>query len=137
MKNNHSLEEERQAILQRMQESRQHYRHMLRDQPEVHVNPNHPQGWHAAYAVADDQFPRSKTLRWIAQHPFMCAAAVVALIAIVPGRRLARRIGAKGSNGNAATAFTTRGTSTIEALARILSAVASVVQHLPTRSRRY
>ena len=136
MKNNHSLEEERQAILQRMQESRQHYRHMLRDQPEVHVNPNHPQGWHAAYAVAEDEFPRSKTLRWIAQHPFMCAAAVVALVAVVPGRRLARRARANGSNGNAATAFTARSTSNIEALARILGAVASVVQHFPARPRR-
>lgn len=134
MKNNYSLEEERQAILQRMQESREHYRHMLRDQPEVHVNPNHPQGWHAAYAVADNEFPRSKTMRWIAQHPFMCATAVTALIVIGPGRRLARTA---AKRGDAATASTARSHSNIEALARILGAIASVVQHLPARPRQY
>lgn len=128
---NHSLEEERQAILQRMRESREHYRHMLRDQPEMHVNPNHPQGRHAAYAVDSNEFPRSKTMRWIAQHPFMCAGAIAAVIVIGPGRIV--RSAAKG--GNAATAFTARTHSNIDALARIITAIANIVQHVPLRSR--
>lgn len=130
---NHSLEEERQAILQRMQASREHYRHMLRDQPEVHANPHHPEGRHAVYAVDRNEFPRSKTMRWIAQHPFLCAAAVAALIVIGPGRIV--RGAAKG--GNAAPAFTARSHLNIDTLARIATAIASVVQHLPTRPWRH
>lgn len=121
-----SLEEERQSILHRMQLSREHYRRMLLNQPEVHANPHHPAGHHASYALANDQFPRSKAMRWVAQHPVLCAAAVAAVIAIGPARLA--RTAMKG--GNAAGTLTARAASNIDNLTRILGMVATVVQSM-------
>lgn len=127
---NHSIEDERQAILNRMEASRERYRHMLRNQPEVIANVHHPVGRHAAYALPEDSFPRSATMRWIAQHPLLCAAAIAAVVAIGPRRIM--RTAIKG--GNAAASLTLRNSPNIDTLSRLLTIVADVVAHLPTRN---
>lgn len=128
---NHSIENERQAILDRMEASRERYRRMLRNQPEVIANVHHPVGRHAAYALPEeDRFPRSATMRWIAQHPLLCAAAIAAVVAIGPRRIV--RTAIKG--GNAAASLTLRTGSNIDTLSRLLTIVADVVAHLPTRN---
>jgi hypothetical protein len=127
---NHSIEDERQAILDRMEASRERYRRMLRDQPEVIANVHHPVGRHAAYAVPEDRFPRSAAMRWVAQHPLLCAAAVAAVVVIGPRRIM--RTAIKG--GSAATSLTLRNSSNIDTLSRLFTIVADVVAHLPTRN---
>ncbi|NEX60348.1 hypothetical protein [Noviherbaspirillum galbum] len=125
-----SLEEERQKILDRMQASREQYRRMLLNQPEVVVNRQHPVGHHAAYALPPKaMMPRNSALRWMAQHPVVCAAAVAALIAVGP-KRIAR---AAAQGSNAATNLTLRNPSNIDAITRLITLVADIVQRMPSR----
>lgn len=127
---NHSIEDERQAILDRMEVSRERYRRMLRNQPEVIANVHHPVGRHAAYALPEDRFPRSAAMRWVAQHPLLCAAAIAAVVVIGPRRIM--RTAIKG--GNAAASLTVRNSPNIDTLSRLLTIVADVVAYLPTRN---
>jgi hypothetical protein len=127
---NHSLEDERQAILDRMEASRERYRRMLRNQPEVIANEAHPTGRHAVYALPEDRFPRSAAMRWVAQHPVICAAAIAAVIVIGPGR--IARTAMKG--GSAATSLTLRNSPNIDTLGRLLSIVADVAARIPARN---
>jgi hypothetical protein len=127
----HSLEEERQAILDRMQASRERYRRMLSSQPEVIANAAHPGGRHAVYALPpDDHFPRSAAMRWVAQHPMLCAAAIAAVIVIGPGR--IARTAMKG--GSAASSLTLRNSPNIDTLGRLLTIVADVAARIPMRT---
>lgn len=128
---NHSLEDERQAILDRMEASRNRYQRMLRNQPEVIANVHHPVGRHAAYAVPEDRFPRSAALRWVAHHPLLCVAAIAAVVAIGPRRIV--RTALKG--GSAATSsLTLLNSPNIDTLGRLLTIITDVVAHLPTRN---
>jgi len=127
---NHSIEDERQAILDRMEASRERYRRMLRGQPEVIANVHHPVGRHAAYALPEDRFPRSAAMRWVAQHPLLCAAAVAAVVVVGPRRIM--RTAIKG--GSTAASLTLRNSSNIDNLSRLFTIVADVVAHLPTRN---
>lgn len=128
----HSLEEERQAILDRMEVSRERYRRMLRNQPEVIANEHHPAGHHAVYALPNDRFPRSAAMRWVAQHPVLCAAAIAAVIVIGPGR--IARTAMKG--GSAATSLTLRNSPNIDTIGRLLTIVADVAARIPARTPR-
>lgn len=127
---NHSLEDDRQAILDRMESSRSRYRRMLRNQPEVIANVHHPVGRHAAYAVPEDRFPRSAALRWVAQHPLLCVAAIAAVVVIGP-RRIAR---AALKGGSAATSLTLHNSPNIDTLGRLITIIADVAAHIPTRN---
>jgi hypothetical protein len=84
-----SLEEERRALLAQIEESREAYRHMLH--PE-----NTPAGSDASGRPGDLQatepFPRSATVRWIMDHPYLSALAVASvLIMLRPPRRMMAR----------------------------------------------
>ncbi|QDZ27073.1 hypothetical protein [Noviherbaspirillum sp. UKPF54] len=128
-----SLEEERQSILARMQVSREHYRRMLLNQPELHANPAHPAGHHASYALAGPGFPRSKALRWVAEHPLMTAAAAATVLALVSSR--VARGAAKNTvrSGNPAAAPLPRTASNIDAIVRLLTTVANLATLIPPR----
>ncbi|HEX7649532.1 MAG TPA: hypothetical protein VF450_19200 [Noviherbaspirillum sp.] len=126
----HSLEDERQAILDRMAVSRERYRRMLHNQPEVIANAAHPVGRHAVYALPDDRFPRSAAMRWVAQHPVLCAAAIAAVVVIGPARIV--RTAMKG--GSAATSLTLRNSPNIDTIGRLISIVADVAARIPMRT---
>lgn len=110
-----SLEEERQSILERMQMSRETYRRMLSDQPDVlehrrigaarqpeplavasEVGHYRDDRQLARFSAAQGGFPRSTAMRWAMRHPFMCAAAVAAVAAIGP-RRILRTAAGSGA----------------------------------------
>lgn len=150
----HGLEAERQAILDRMQMSREAYRRFLRDEPEpqLALDPAHgglPATSHAAHAMphydpdylaaggqpvarfsgARNAFPRSAAMRWATEHPFLCAAAVAAMVMVGPGR--IARTALKG--GTAATALTLRNPQNMDMLSRVLTLVANYAQRTTLR----
>jgi hypothetical protein len=128
-----SLEEERQKILERMQASREQYRRILMDQPQVVVNTHHPVGHHAVYAVPMKPTPQNNALRWVAQHPMISAAGVAAVAAavIAIGPKRIARVAVQGSN--TAANLTLRNPSNIDAITRLLTLVADIVQRMPSR----
>ncbi|RJG01581.1 hypothetical protein [Noviherbaspirillum sedimenti] len=97
MNAHHSLSEEKQALLERMQASRGAYQRMLLGQDE-----------NEASLVADapvNSFPKSKTVRWIRDHPYL---TLLGLTAVVLASRRAPRQAARSllhKGGNAAMAL--------------------------------
>ncbi|MES2536978.1 MAG: hypothetical protein V4632_14025 [Pseudomonadota bacterium] len=81
-----SLEDERRALLAQIDSSRDMYRRML--------NPDAAAAHHAPDSrtdlLAHDSFPRSTTVRWILDHPYLSALAVASLVVIVSSRRRIR-----------------------------------------------
>lgn len=92
-----SLNDEKEALLARMQASRGAYQRMLlgQDEPVVEVKPLAPA----------NAFPKSKTITWIRDHPYLTllGVATVALATQRKPRQAARKVLHKG--GNAAKAF--------------------------------
>ena len=90
MKHAHSLEEERQALLEQIHASREAYRRMLM-QSDAYEGKNTEN--HLNLVGKDTGFPRSMTIRWIMQHPYLSAAAATAILIATPlaGRVLATR----------------------------------------------
>lgn len=131
-----SLEEERQSILARMQVSREHYRRMLLNQPEIHASPAHPAGHHAVYELAGPGFPRSQALRWVAQHPLLTAAAAATVLALLSSRvaRSAAKNTARTANPEGAPL--PRTASNIDAIVRLLTTVANLATLIPPRVPR-
>jgi hypothetical protein len=89
MKHAQSLEEERKALLDQIHMSRDNYRRMLHQTEMEHAEA-------AAERYADshsDRFPRSATMRWVMDHPYVIAAGVAGLVLMAP-RGVRRRIGA-------------------------------------------
>jgi len=127
-----SLEEERQAILDRMESSREHYRRMLLNEPEVHASEHHPPERHASHVMVSEEFPRSRAMRWMMQHPFLCITAVAAIVMIGPARLT--RTALKG--GKTTGAVVKRSPSKIEAIARLAMAAASIAQQISARRSR-
>ncbi|OGB27015.1 MAG: hypothetical protein A3I66_22285 [Burkholderiales bacterium RIFCSPLOWO2_02_FULL_57_36] len=76
MKQHTSLEDERRALLDQIHSSREVYRRMLTqsDKPEHKTVEGN-----IVDVSRAERFPRSMTMRWIVQHPYMSAAAVVAV----------------------------------------------------------
>jgi hypothetical protein len=134
-----SLEAERQAILFRMQASRDEYRRMLMDEPEVHhLHSNHMSadqlhggGMASHYQQAHNPAAEiaGAAFTWMKKHPLVCAAAVAAMVAIGP-RRIARTA---MSGGTALTALTLRNPQNIDVVTRLLSTVAGYMQRDRTR----
>lgn len=172
-RHNPSLEEERQSILERMQMSRETYRRMLSDQPDViehrRTGTAHqpeplavaPEVAHyrdnrqlSRFSAAQGSFPRSAAMRWAMQHPFMCAAAVAAVVAIGPRRILhtavssgaaakALRTAMSGSAPDTANesrapqpGLTLRNPSNIDLITRVLTLVAAFAQRSAAQQRR-
>lgn len=79
-----SLEEERRALLKQIEASRATYRRMLGGktdatharQMHIHSALNHPTG----KAV----FPRSRTVKWVMEHPLAVATSVALLVWVLP-----------------------------------------------------
>lgn len=145
MSSRHSLEAERQAILSRMQASRDEYRKVLKEGAEVHLHDGHLQveplhgiaGHHGM--VSHYAQPHNPALElagsaaaWARQHPFLCAAAVAAVVAVGP-RRIMRSARGAVSGGAALTALTLRNTKNIDTLTRLISSVAGYMQRNRTR----
>ncbi len=80
---NDSLEEERKAILERMDSSRRNYREMFSHPDER----EHSAGAHA--------FPRSHTFKFLTRHPYYATLAALALAAAMPRGSLKKAV--KGS----------------------------------------
>jgi hypothetical protein len=134
----HSLESERNSILDRMQMSRTGFRHMLSDDEDemrhavadLHHEPASASPHHPAYvqARAPRPFPRSATMKLLTRHPFACALAVAAVVVIGP-RRLVRT--AAKSSGMV-SALTLRNQANVEMISRL---IALVGQQLAQRNR--
>ncbi|MGV3741086.1 MAG: hypothetical protein ACO1NO_02115 [Burkholderiaceae bacterium] len=116
MKNNgRSLEEQRNALLEQIHASRSVYRRMLTNGESIETATAHEHAAAgtdireeaaasaAASSVAasrasstDAAFPRSMTMRWILNHPFYTAAAIVGVAMLVPKvARAGKRVGSK------------------------------------------
>ncbi len=113
-----SLEEQRNALLEQIHASRSVYRRMLTNGESIETATAHEHAAAgtdirdeaAANAVrnsvsarngmkSDAAFPRSMTMRWIMQHPFYTAAAVVGVAMLVPkAARAGKRASGKLSN---------------------------------------
>jgi hypothetical protein len=136
---NHSLEAERQAILERMKLRREHYRRILTGNEELqHLPPGH--GIQVEHSFAHSltpvnsaptlgrpvptSFPRSRLMRTLIDHPFYCALGVAAVVAIGP-RRVARTL---ASGSAALTTLAARNQSNIDILGRFLSMAGAYVQ---------
>lgn len=105
MSSGHSLETERQAILDRMQMRRENYRRMLTYGTELDEvpsadtgiagEPRHAlppaQAYHPVRQSIPTQFPRSTLMRTITEHPYLCALGVAAVVLIGP-KRIARTV---------------------------------------------
>src|SRR5688500_14381946 len=66
------LEDERKALLERMRESRRHYRSMFIPAAEY----DEPADIHA--------FPRSHTFKFIARHPYSTSLGLLAALSMIP-----------------------------------------------------
>jgi hypothetical protein len=87
------LEEERRALLARMQASRKDYR--SRFPADMHHEPQQPHLSSASTPPAEQAFPRSHTFRFVQRHPYVAALAAGALIAAIPGGAVKKAV--KGS----------------------------------------
>lgn len=93
MKQTPSLEEKKRALLEQIHSSRETYRRMLTHsdtRPEI----EYEAGTFSANRI--DSFPRSMTMRWIVQHPYLSAAAMAAVGLL--GTRPARNAIARGAS---------------------------------------
>lgn len=97
MKHAHSLEEERQALLEQIHASRESYRRMLMQSDALEEKSTES---HMNLVGKDNGFPRSTTMRWVMQHPYLSAAVATAIVIATPlaGRKLATRRTAAGVN---------------------------------------
>jgi hypothetical protein len=98
MKHGSSLEQERQALLEQIHASRQAYRRLLTeaDAEEFAHETN------ALYSDPAQGFPRSMTVRWIMQHPYLCASIVIGAVVLIGPGRIGRTV-----RDNRATLMTT------------------------------
>jgi hypothetical protein len=82
MKPAQSLEEERQALLDQIHNSRDTYRRMLTE-AEL-AQQQGAQRLHGAHT--GDRFPRSMTMRWIVGHPYLFGLGVASAALLAPRR---------------------------------------------------
>lgn len=88
MKAAHSLEEERQALLDQIHTSRDTYRRMLTAENETEEAVSVPQ---SRALKTPERFPRSMTLRWIVDHPYLLATGVAGAALLAP-RRIRKQV---------------------------------------------
>jgi hypothetical protein len=153
MSNTPSLEAERQTILARMQANREQYRRMLMDNSDSGKHSEFQGGHHAAaptnlasnmqpaysqpYAHSFGDYSdlrHNPALLWVKEHPWICVAAVAALVAIGP-KRIARTARSVAESGTALTALTLRNQQNVEMLGRLISTVVNYVQSERSRPR--
>lgn len=76
------LENERKALLDRMDASRKDYRTRF-----VHIEDEHHQP-----ALSTDVFPRSRTFKFIARHPYYTSLGLLAAMSTVPSKSLSKAV---------------------------------------------
>lgn len=137
----HSLEAERQAILDRMQARRERYRRMLIDGTDLdeaivvepHALTAYPPEHSAAHAGAPVPRPAYRTVpaagrhgpvvQALMQHPFLVALGVAALVAVGP-RRIARAV----TTGGTALSTLVGNQSSVDLAGRLLTMAGAYVQ---------
>ncbi len=77
-----SLEYEKKALLERMHASRREYRSRYGHEDEDA----------RVQTTGDDVFPRSRTFRFIARHPYSISLGLLAVLAAVPSRSLSKAV---------------------------------------------
>ena len=75
-----SLEYEKKALLERMNATRREYRSRYGHEDE------------RTQATGDDVFPRSRTFRFIARHPYSISLGLLAELSAVPSRSLSKAV---------------------------------------------
>ena len=97
MNSHHSLNDEKQALLERMQASRAAYRRMLSGQEEIEMS--------VTEELPANTFPKSKTVRWIRDHPYLTLLGLTGVVLATRRgpRQAARSLVTRGSH--AATTF--------------------------------
>ncbi|WP_420477330.1 hypothetical protein [Noviherbaspirillum sp. ST9] len=131
-----SLEEERKAILERMQMRRESYRRALNGGPDLDQIPADPVAARALPSTAHVQhvypthrpvptrFPRSTLMRVLMDHPVLCAAGVAALVAIGP-RRIIKTI---ATGATAVGTLTANNQTNVDLLGKVLTMAGAYVQ---------
>jgi hypothetical protein len=147
-----SLEAEREAILSRMKSNRERYRRMLMDNSDSHMHGSYLHGdesassnlhsspsyashygqrSHSGHSFADYRDYTTPAVRFVKEHPLLCAAAVAAVVVIGP-RRIGRAARSAVSSGSALTALTLRNQANVDLAGRLIS---QVVDYMQQRSR--
>lgn len=80
MKQAMSLEEEKQRLLEQLENSRAFYRRMLTDADEPLHDEVPPTAYGYAPPAQRGRFPQSQTMRWAMEHPYLVAAGAAVLI---------------------------------------------------------
>jgi hypothetical protein len=75
-----SLEYEKKALLERMNATRREYRSRYGHEDE------------RTQATGDDVFPRSRTFRFIARHPYSISLGLLVVLSAVPSRSLSKAV---------------------------------------------
>lgn len=75
-----SLEYERKALLERMRASRREYRSRYAHEDEQ------------MQVMGDDVFPRSRTFRFIARHPYYVSLGLLAVLSTVQSKSLSKTV---------------------------------------------
>jgi hypothetical protein len=109
-----SLADEKQALLAKMQASRVAYRRMLLGTDDVETVIDNTQ--------QATSFPKSKTVRWIRDHPYL---SLLAIGALVIGPRRIVRIAAR--RGKTATSMVIRNQNRVRAALGIVTAIARLI----------
>lgn len=79
-----SLEYEKKALLERMHASRSEYRSRYGHEDEDEDE--------RTQSTGDDVFPRSRTFRFIARHPYSLSLGLLAVLAAMPSRSLSKAV---------------------------------------------
>jgi hypothetical protein len=152
-----ALEAERQAILSRMETSREHYRRMLMGESNDTTQSRASNGHAAADAAPNTSYyghnsdgmyghgqsdaagldmnrlqdgaaiAADAAFAWVKQHPVLTAAAVAAIVAIGP-RRIMKSLAAGGTALGAAGAVALRNPQNIDLITRLFSTAAAGLQ---------
>lgn len=96
MKHASSLQEEREALLEQIHASRSAYRRML-TQEDTEEYARSVSAANAHNADPSHNFPRSKTVRWIMQHPYLSASLVLGTLALIGPKRISRLASNRGA----------------------------------------
>ena len=130
-----SLEEERKAILERMQMRRESYRRALNggaDLDQIPADPMatralpaaHAQHVYPTHRPVPTRFPRSTVMRVLMDHPVLCALAVAALVAIGP-RRIVQTV---ATGATAIGTLTANNQTNVDLLGKVLTMAGAYVQ---------
>lgn len=131
-----SLEEERKAILERMQMRRESYRRALNGGPDLDQIPadpaaaralppsGHVQHVYPTHRPVPTRFPRSTLMRVLMDHPVLCAVGVAALVAIGP-RRIIKTV---ATSATAIGTLTANNQTNVDLLGKVLTMAGAYVQ---------